>query len=288
MSTLSFELYVCPRCGDLAVGRKVCAVCGTTTIGTAINVYDVVNSHINDTKSVKQFLTQLSEQYCSGQNSKEILRQRKNSSKEFTRKTWDILKKGKLKVCPTCGHISSVSCFYDNCVCCICGSTYIDSDMNCIKYYGREEYSAAYFTALQEKIRGHLSKSTYNQTLWDNRIETEKDRLPSQIEMPQEMESIPNYGLIPALINSHINIQNANDRVWQICIVFQSYLSHHLMCIENANIDNRHICILQLREFISDVFNVIRLQYFAGQQVAVDMMEKYLSDLDWQLQGQPE
>ena len=40
---------------------------------------------------------------------------------------------------------------------------------------------------------------------------------------------------------------------------------------------------MQLREFLSDTYNVLRLQYFAGQQEFVDIMQKYITDLDWQL-----
>lgn len=59
MSILDFELYVCQHCGEVTVGRNVCTLCGAPTIGTATNIYGIINENINNTKAIKQSIDEL-------------------------------------------------------------------------------------------------------------------------------------------------------------------------------------------------------------------------------------
>lgn len=144
------------------------------------------------------------------------------------RETWDVLKSSKVKVCPICGHIAGVSCFYDNAICCICGSDYVDSDVSCYKYFSRDEYSIPFFGTLQEKVRKSACKNPFDLAMSEKRIGIENDRLPERIELQTIPDMLPNYGVIPALVNTLSSIRTSNSRVWQIYLNFQTYISHYL------------------------------------------------------------
>lgn len=285
MPVFDFEIHICPKCGSVSVARKICNICGTSTIGASLTVQDLVKDNTDNIKAVKRSLDVLSAKYCDVTEQKKYTEKKKTNRKEFLSDTWKIMKRN-VRICPKCGHIAGVSCFYNNEVCCICGTTYIDSKISCQKYYNRGQESDAYLEKRQTKLREKLcvKSALYDAAAWDLRLDVEKDRLPVRLEAQlNDYSLLPDAGIIPALLNIPGSLRAGKGHIWNIFAAFQYYLSKYIFLLDNATESEHAKYLAQLQEFLSDAFNVLRLQYFAGQQDAVDMISEYIVDLGSQI-----
>lgn len=285
MPVVNFEIHICPECGSVSVGRMICNICATSTVGTSLTVQDLVNDNVGNTKVVKTALDTLSAKYSNVTKWEKYADIKKANRKYFLSDTWKKLKR-KVRVCPKCGHIAGASCFYDNNICCICGTTYVDSKINCQEYYNREEESDAYLEIKQEKLREKLclKSAFFDAVAWEQRIDIEKDRLPIRLETQlNDYSTLPNAGILPSLLNIPDEVRAGKEQVWNFFIAFQSYLLKHIFLLDNATEAERAKYLAQLREFLSDAFNIMRIQSFLGQQHAADMIIEYIVSLDRQI-----
>lgn len=285
MPVFDFRIHVCPKCGSISVARKICNICGASTIGTSFAVQDLLKSNTGSTKTIKTSLTVLSAKYCVVTEQKKYASKKKTYRKKFLSDTWKILKRS-VRVCLKCGHIAGVSCFFKSEECCICGTAYIDSKIRCQNYYNRGQESDAYLENRQIELREKLcvKSALYDVAAWSFRIDVEKDRLPIRLEAQLSDYSIlPDAGAIPALLNIPDSLRAGKEHLWNIFSAFQHYLSKYIFLLDNTAEPEYANYLTQLQEFLSDAFNILRLQYFAGQQDAVDMMSEYIVDLVGQI-----
>jgi len=285
MAAFDFEIYMCPKCGSVSVARKICNLCGTPTINTSLAVKDVVNGNAKDTEAVKTALDVLSSKYCDIAERKKYTSMRKANWRRSRGDIRRMLEKN-IRICPRCGHIAGASCFYSNDVCCICGAKYIDGEISCQKYFNREKESDGYLRKVQTKLQERLCvKSTFYDTeAWNLRLDVEKDRLPVRLET--KLEDVPlssMMGIVPALLCIPGDYRKGKERIWNFFTAFQCYLSKYMFLLDNATGSENAKYLAQLREFLSDAFNILQLQVFAGQQDAVDMMSEYITDLGHQI-----
>lgn len=288
MPVLDFEICACPECGSVSVGRKICRTCGTSTIITSLMVQDIVIGNVGDTKSLSAALDALSAKLCDSTKRAMYAQKKEIDRKESSKNTWRLLKRN-IRVCPQCGHIAGASCFYDNNICCICGTAYLDGGINSRKYYARDEESDTYIEKKQAKLREKLcvKNAYYNKTMWQQRIDIEKDRLPIRLETQLiNHSSLSSMGFIPALLNMPGKISIGKQRIWDIFIALQCYILKYVALLDNATEGERAGYLAQFRELLSDTFNILRSQSFLGQQDAVNIMNAYIADLDRQISSQ--
>lgn len=281
MPVFDFEIHICPKCGSASVARKICNICGTSMVSTYLTVQNLVKDNIGNTKAVRNALDTLSIKYCDVAERRKCAGIKKTKERVFFSDTWKMLKQN-VRICPKCGHITGASCFYMLDKCCICGTTYVDSKIGCRKYYNRGEESDAYMEKQQGRLRETLclKSGLYDVAAWNRRLDIEKDRLPTRLESQlKDYSVLPDVGIIPALLNTPGSLRTGKEHVWGIFIAFQQHLAKYVFLLDNATEAEGVEYFAQLREFLSDAFNIIRLQYSAGQYEAIVMLSGYIADL---------
>jgi rubrerythrin len=280
---LNFEVYVCPKCGSLSVGDKLCDYCASDMVSASMTVFDLISN--GEVKAYLKTKKHLTEQYCKSSPSfdkpasKNYENESKLRMKDIKRQYLNTVLKRRMQICPKCGHIAPPSLYRDDQTCPLCKTTYVDTNVKGLHYYRRDGSTDADFAKLKNKMRTKFcSKSPeYVPSRWDKRIESEKD-IPLRLDEVSLDTGIA-MGLIPALISMPSYIKEGRRRLGSL---FNKTLGHiAIFCAEIPLSDGetRKLKIEQLKELIDDARNIMVSQEFTGQKKPLKDFQMFLNGL---------
>lgn len=274
---IDFRVFACPKCGSLAVGKQNCEFCGSEMETAGREIDEIIITNIENAQKIKNALCQISSSVCSTSKNRKSDKFRKLYNFKKIKLARRNLSKTMIKICPCCGHISRESFFYNNEQCCICQTPYISSKKRCTFYYFRGDTPDNEVESIQDNLREKycMNSSFFKHMDWEKRLQIEQERLPSRLEGG-------------ACINSNgvNNVFLEGKRIQLLLIAILTYIRLYLLLIENNAGVLKTAYQAQFCDLLSDAFCILNFQYFAGQQIYIDIANFMLVDICEQVQKQ--
>lgn len=273
---IDLELYVCPQCGSLAVGKLHCLSCGSQMIATGQRIDVIIIENLGKEQTLKHKLLTLSPKIFNPKKYPVFNKQKALFHFRETKSASRVLRKTNVLICPCCGHISRTSYFYDNSQCCICHTAYDDIGKRCSFYYfSRGSSTDDDISSTQNELRNKYCENNrlFNKAAWDKRIGIEKERLPCRLETMSIVSSSGGH-----------SVQLENLRIQLLILNILANVSLYASLLETSPESTKEELMSQFCDLITDAYCTVAFQYFAGQQFLVNLTTSFLIDISMQIQ----